>query len=109
MRSARAVQGREVFQKWTLRAQASPYVQSASAFGGFTGYRIEHGVAVLVLGQVDRQNPGQGGDEVVDLVDVVNAADANGPGGGVCQHHGLIQVAVDQRQCIGQRQVVEHQ
>ena len=71
VRAGRAVQGREVFQKWTLRAQSGPQGQAeASALGRFTWDGVEDGIAILVLGQVDRQNLGQGGDEVVDLADV---------------------------------------
>jgi len=82
---------------------------SGSAFRGLTRNGVEHGVAILVLGQVDRQHLGQGGDEVVDFIDVVDPANANRPGAGICEHHRFVQVAVDQRQRVDQGQVVEDQ
>ena len=93
-----SMQRREVFQKWTLRAQSGPQGQAeASALGRFTWDGVEDGIAILVLGQVDRQNLGQGGDEVVDLADVIDAADADCSGADIGQHHRFVQVAVDQR------------
>ncbi|MNG33326.1 hypothetical protein D3C84_1195500 [compost metagenome] len=70
---------------------------------------VEDRVAVLVAGQVDRQHLGQGRHQAIEFLDVIDAAEADRAGAVVGQHQRLVQVAIDQGQGIGQRQIIEHQ